>query len=56
MRAFFEALGPDRCKLLTHVSADGADSIHNVVREKAAQAQLCLGARPLVKMGRGTAR
>ena len=49
VRAFFEALGPDRCKLLTHVSADGADWIHDVVREKAAQAQLCLDAFHVVK-------
>ena len=49
VRAFFEALGPDRCKLLTHVSADGADWIHNVVREKAAQAELCLDAFHVVK-------
>ena len=49
VRAFFEALGPDRCKLLTHVSADGADWIHDVVREKAAQAELCLDAFHVVK-------
>ena len=49
VRAFFEALGPDRCKLLTHVSADGADWIHNVVREKAARAELCLDAFHVVK-------
>jgi transposase len=47
--AFFEALGPDRCKVLTHVSADGADWIHDVVREKAAQAELCLDAFHVVK-------
>jgi transposase len=49
VRAFFEDLGPDRCKLLTHVSADGADWIHDVVREKAAQAELCLDAFHVVK-------
>jgi len=49
VRAFFEALGPDRCKLLTHVSADGADWIHAVVREKAARAELCLDAFHVVK-------
>ena len=49
VRAFFEALGPDRCKLLTHVSADGADWIHDVVREKAARAELCLDAFHVVK-------
>jgi transposase len=47
--AFVEALGPDRAKLLTHVSADGAEWIHPVVREKAPQAQLCLDAFHVVK-------
>ena len=32
VRAFFDALGPDRTELLTHVSADGASWIHPVVR------------------------
>ena len=36
-------------RLLTHVSADGADWIHPVVREKAPQAQLCLDAFHVVK-------
>ena len=49
VRAFFEALGPHRCKLLTHASTDGADWIHNVVREKAARAELCLDAFHVVK-------
>jgi len=49
VRAFFEALGPDRAKLLTHVSADGAEWIHPVVREKAPQAELCLDAFHVVK-------
>jgi transposase len=49
VRAFFGALGPERCKLLTHVSADGADWIHDVVREKAPQADLCLDAFHVVK-------
>lgn len=31
---FFELLGEDRCALLTHVSADGADFIDRVVAEK----------------------
>ena len=29
--AFFDALGPERCELITHVSADGADWIATVV-------------------------
>ena len=47
--AFFEALGEERARLLTHVSADGADWIHPVVREKAPQAQICLDAFHVVK-------
>ncbi len=49
VRAFFDDLGPERAKLLTHVSADGAEWIHPVVREKAPQAQLCLDAFHVVK-------
>jgi transposase len=49
VRAFFGVLGPDRSKLLTHVSADGADWIHDVVREKAPQALVCLDAFHVVK-------
>jgi transposase len=40
--AFFEALGPDRCSLLTHVTADGAEWIHTVVTKRAPKAALCL--------------
>ena len=39
---FFDALGATRSALLTHVSADGAEWIHAVVREKAPQAAICL--------------
>jgi transposase len=39
---FFDALGPERCKALTHVSADGAEWIHAAVTERAPQAKLCL--------------
>jgi transposase len=49
VRAFFDALGPDKSKLLTHVSADGAEWIHDVVREKAPQALICLDAFHVVK-------
>ncbi len=49
VEAFFADLGPERAKLLTHVSADGADWIHPVVREKAPQAELCLDAFHVVK-------
>ena len=47
--AFFDQLGPERSKLLTHVSADGAEWIHDVVRLKAPQALICLDAFHIVK-------
>ena len=34
VRGFFDLLGPARCALITHVSADGADFIDSVVAEK----------------------
>lgn len=46
---FFDALGPERSGLLTHVSADGAEWIHDVIREKAPQAKICLDAFHVVK-------
>lgn len=46
---FFDALGPERTKLLTHVSADGAEWIHPVVKKRAPQANLCLDAFHIVK-------
>jgi transposase len=46
---FFDDLGAERAQLLTHVSADGADWIHEVVREKAPQALICLDAFHVVK-------
>jgi transposase len=46
---FFDALGPERSKLLTHVSADGAEWIHDVIRERAPQAAICLDAFHIVK-------
>lgn len=39
---FFDELGAERAARLTHVSCDGAEWIHTVVREKAPQAVLCL--------------
>ncbi len=42
--AFFDALGPDRSRLLTHVSADGADWIGDVVQSRAPQAIRCADA------------
>ena len=38
---FFDALGEDRCKQITHVSADGADWISGVVAEKCPNAVRC---------------
>ena len=35
--AFFDELGPDRCALITHVSADGAAFIADVVADKCLQ-------------------
>ena len=39
---FFDQLGDQRAALLTHVSCDGADWIHAVVRQRAPQAVICL--------------
>jgi transposase len=44
LRGFFDLLGPERSAQLTHVSADGAEWIHDVVAERAPQAVLCLDA------------
>jgi transposase len=44
LRGFFDALGPTRAAQLTHVSADGAEWIHQVVTERAPQAVICLDA------------
>jgi transposase len=42
--AFFDALGPERSTLLTHVSADGADWIADVAQTRAPQAIRCADA------------
>ena len=44
LRGFFDLLGPERSAQLTHVSADGAEWIHDAVAERAPQAVLCLDA------------
>jgi transposase len=41
---FFDDLGADRAVQLTHVSADGAQWIHDVVAERAPNAVVCLDA------------
>jgi len=42
VRAFFDALGPERAAELTEVSADGAEWIHDVITERAPAARICL--------------
>lgn len=42
VRAFFDALGPQRSQALREVSADGAEWIHAVVAERAGNARVCL--------------
>ena len=44
LQRFFQDLGSQRSRALTHVSADGAEWIHTVVTERAPQAVLCLDA------------
>lgn len=46
---FFDDLGEERAGLLTHVSADGAEWIHTVVRRRAPQAVICLDPFHVVK-------
>jgi transposase len=41
VHALFDALGEERCKLLTHLSADGADWIAGPAAARARQAVLC---------------
>ncbi len=41
---FFDLLGPDRCELITHVSADMADWIADVVAERCVNAVRCADA------------
>jgi transposase len=44
LRGFFNLLGEQRSAQLSHVSADGAEWIHQVVAERAPRAVLCLDA------------
>lgn len=41
VHAFFDQLGEERCRLLTHLSADGADWISGPAAARAPQAVLC---------------
>ena len=49
MRAFFDALGPERCAQITHVSADGADWISGVVAARCPTAVRCADPFHIVK-------
>jgi transposase len=49
LAAFFEALGPQRCAQITHVSADGADWISAVVAERCVNAVRCADAFHVVR-------
>jgi len=49
LTAFFDALGEDRCALITHVSADGASWIANAVTGKCPNAIICADPFHIVK-------
>jgi transposase len=49
VRAFFDALGPERCAAITHVSADGANWISEVVAERCENAVRCADPFHVVK-------
>ncbi len=49
VRRFFDALGPERCELITHVSADGAGWIALVLAERCPRAAVCLDPFHVVK-------
>jgi transposase len=49
VRAFFDALGPERCAQITHVSADGATWISEVVAERCPDAVRCADPFHVVK-------
>ena len=49
IEAFLEELGPERRKRLTHVSCDGAEWIHDTIRERCPNAVICLDAFHVVR-------
>jgi transposase len=49
VEAFFDLLGPDRSKLISHVSADGASYIAETVGDRCPQAVLCADPFHVVK-------
>jgi transposase len=52
LRGFFDALGPERCALITHVSADGASWIGQVVAERCPKAVRCADPFHVVRWAR----
>lgn len=52
VKAFFDALGPARAKMLTHVTCDPAQWIHQVIAKMAPGALICTGPVPRDPMGR----
>src|SRR6201990_1157938 len=56
LRRFFDALGADRCAQITHVSADAADWIADVVTERCPAAIRCADPFPGVARAHGGAR
>src|SRR5487761_1181119 len=44
LRSFFDLVGEERCEAITAVSADGAEWIADVVRERCPAATLCIDA------------
>ncbi len=51
LATFFDALGPQRSGLITHVSADGAAWISTVVAERCPNAVRCADPFHVVNMG-----
>lgn len=49
LRAFFDALGPERAAALTHISADAADWVAEVVADRAPGAVQCADAFHVIK-------
>lgn len=49
LKTFFDALGPERCRQITHVSADGADWISSVVADHCKTAVRCADPFHIVK-------
>ncbi|MGH3665622.1 MAG: ISL3 family transposase, partial [Egibacteraceae bacterium] len=49
LQRFFDALGEQRCAQITHVSADAADWIANVVADRCKNATRCADPFPIVK-------